>query len=207
MIAREDSTDGTRGPGRPRSTSADRALLDAVLDLLAEGGFGRLTMEAIAARAEVGKTTLYRRWRSPAEVVAAAVEDFVTDIRVPDTGKVAEDLLILMRQAVEVYRGRPGRVLPGLIAAMAESDAVAQAVRDGFLRERRAALATVLERGVTRGELRPGTDFELALDVLGGPLFYRILVTGGPLDDQLAQGIVDTMLRGLATAADSKEDS
>lgn len=207
MNSRPNTTEQTRGPGRPRSTRADRALLNAALDLLAEGGFSSLTMEAIAARAEVGKTTLYRRWRSPAEVVAAAVEDFVTDIRVPDTGRVAEDLSVLMRQAVDVYRGRPGRVLPGLLAAMSESDDVARAVRDGFLRERRAALSVVLERGVTRGELRPDTDLDLALDFLGGPLFYRILVTGGPLNEELAQGIVDTMLRGLARAADSKEDS
>jgi AcrR family transcriptional regulator len=196
--------------GRPRSQAADDAILWASLDLLAEGGYGGLTMEGIAARAGVGKATLYRRWKSCAEVVAAAVAGFVEgEIHIPDTGSVEGDLRLLMEQAVTTYRGRPGRIMPGLLAAMAESDAVAQAVRTRFLTGRREALATVVERAVARGELAADVDVALTLDFLGGPLFYRLLVTGGPLDDNLVRGVVNTMLYGLPKPydTDNKEES
>lgn len=173
---------------------------------MAEGGYAALTMEGIADRAGVGKATLYRRWKSPEEVVAAAVAAFVEEIRIPNTGSVEEDLRLLMRQAVEVYRGRPGRVLPGLLAAMAASEEVGRAVRDHFLEGRRAALATVVDRAVGRGELDPDVDVELILDFLGGPLFYRILVTGAPLDDDLAGGVVDVVLRGVGRAASASDE-
>ncbi len=190
----------TTGPGRPRSASADIAILEAAMDLMAEGGYGALTMEGIAARAGVGKATLYRRWKSPEEVVVAAVRAFVEEIRIPDSGSVEEDLRLLMRQAVDVYRGRPGQVLPGLLAAMAASEEVGRSVRERYLEGRRAALAAVLRRGMERRELRSDLDLELVLDFLGGPLFYRILVTGGSLDQSLAGRIVDLVLRGAAPA-------
>jgi hypothetical protein len=107
-----------------------------------------------------------------------------------------------MREAVELYSSSlPLRLMPKLIGAMAEHPELARAVRDGFLAGRRAALSEVLRRGIERGDLRPDLDLELALDVLGGPLFYRVLVTGGPLDEQLADGIADLILRGFAPDA------
>lgn len=207
MVGSSGSEGGvTTGPGRPRSERADAAILDATLDLLAEGGYAALTMEGIADRAGVGKTTLYRRWKSPEEAVVAAVSSFVEEIRIPDSGSVEEDLRLLMRQAVGVYRGRPGRVLPGLLAAMAASEEVGRSVRAHFLEGRREALAMVLRRGMERGELPRDADVELILDFLGGPLFYRILVTGGPLDAGLVHGVVDVVLHGVArTGSDFDE--
>lgn len=187
----------SRRPGRPRSEAATRAILEAAIDLMAEDGYEGLTMEGVAARAGVGKTTVYRRWASKEALVRATVQAFVSWIPIPDTGSVREDLLALERQAVSVYRGRPGRLMPALVSAMARSSALADAIRDDFLRSRRAALRTVLRKGQARGELRADADLELALDFLGGPLFYRLLVTGGPLDDGLAEGVVDVMLHGV----------
>jgi len=198
------SPDSRPGPGRPRSARVDRAILDATMDLLAADGFDGLTMEGIAERAGVGKATLYRRYKSRTEVVVATVAAFVEEITIPDTGMVEEDLILLEQQAVEVYQGRAGRVLPGLLAAMAASPDVAEAMRTGFLRARRQALATVVERGVARGELREDTNVELALDLLGGPLFYRLLVTGGSLDD-LARGVVRIMLHGMASSMEARK--
>ena len=104
-----------------------------------------------------------------------------------------------MREAVELYRGSlPGRLMPNLVGAMAQRPELARAVRDGFLARRRAALREVLRRGIERGDLRPDLDLELALDVFGGPLFYRLLVTGGPIDEQLAEGVAELILRGFA---------
>lgn len=188
-----------RRVGRPRSEEASRAILAATIDSLAEDGFEGLTMEGVAGRAGVGKTTIYRRWSSKEALVRAAVEAFVSGIAIPNSGSVREDLLALEREAVGVYRGKPGRVMPGLVSAMARHPELAASVREDFLRSRRAALRTVLRRGIERGEIREDADLELALDFLGGPLFYRLLVTGGPLDAALAEGVVDVMLHGLGT--------
>jgi AcrR family transcriptional regulator len=188
-----------RSLGRPREERADRAIVTATLELIAEHGVRDLRMDDIADRARVGKATIYRRHRSKDELVTAAVAALVSDIKVPDVGSTRRDLLELMRSAVDVYSGSvEAAVMPGLIDAMSRDAELARAVREGFLAGRRAALRAVLERGVERGDLRSDLDFELALDVLGGPLFYRLLVTGGPIDRELAEGVVELILRGFA---------
>lgn len=198
MHERTSGESRVRTIGRPRSKQADEVILTAALDLLATVGFDRMAMEGVAERAGVGKATLYLRWSSKEELVVAVVERFVSEITLPDTGTIEGDLLHLMHEAVRVYRGRPGDVMPGLVSALAYSPRLADALKDVFLKPRRAALRTVLERGVERGELRKDLDYELALDFLGGPLFYRLLITEGPLDDALAHGVVSTMLHGLS---------
>jgi AcrR family transcriptional regulator len=189
-----------RQMGRPKDARADRAILETTLELIADRGAHAFRTEDVAARAGVGKGAIYRRYRSKEELVTAAVAALVREeIAVPDTGSTRGDLLALMREAVELYRSSlPGRLMPKLIGAMADNQELARAVRDGFLAVRRSALSEVLRRGVERGDLRPDLDLELALDVLGGPLFYRLLVTGGPLDEQLAEGVADLILRGFA---------
>jgi AcrR family transcriptional regulator len=189
-----------RPPGRPRDARADRAILEATRELIAEVGVYGFRTDDVAARAGVGKGAIYRRYRSKDELVTAAVAALVDkEIAVPDTGSTRTDLLVLMREAVALYRGSAaGRLMPNLIGAMAEKPDLARAVRDGFLASRRGALNEVLRRGVERGDLRPDLDVDLALDVLGGPLFYRLLVTGGPLDEQLAESVADLILRGFA---------
>ena len=189
-----------RSIGRPRDPRADRAILQATLELIAERGVHEFLTEDVAARAGVGKGAIYRRYRSKDELVTAAIAAAVSEeIAVPDTGSTRADLLALMREAVQLYRGSlAGRLMPNLIGAMAQKPELARSVREGFLAARRSALAQVLRRGVERGDLRADLDLELALDVLGGPLFYRLLVTGGPIDEQLAEGVADLILRGFA---------
>jgi AcrR family transcriptional regulator len=186
--------------GRPRDERADRAILEATRELIAELGVYEFRTEDVAARAGVGKGAIYRRYRSKDELVTAAIAALVSEeIVVPDTGSTRGDLLFLMREAVELYRGSvAGRLMPNLLSAIAQKPELARAVRDGFLAGRRLALAQVLRRGVARGDLRADLDLELALDVLGGPLFYRLLVTGGPIDEQLAEGAADLILRGFS---------
>jgi AcrR family transcriptional regulator len=187
-----------RAMGRPRDARADGAILSATLGLMAEHGVRDLRMDDVADRAGVGKATIYRRYRSKDELVTAAIARLVSDIPVPDTGSTRSDLLALMRDAVAVYAGPVAAgVMPSLVEAMRRSPELARATRDGFLAGRRAALRAVLDRGVERGDLRRDLDVELALDVLGGPLFYRLLITGGPIDEGLASGVVDLILRGF----------
>lgn len=186
--------------GRPRDARADRAILEATLELIAERGVHAFRTEDVAARAGVGKGAIYRRHATKDDLVMAAVAALVSEeIVVPDSGSTRADLIALMREAVDLYRGSlPARLMPNLVSAMAARPELARVVREGFLIRRRSALAEVLRRGIDRGDLRPDVDFELVLDVLGGPLFYRLLITGGPIDEQLAEGVTELILRGFA---------
>jgi AcrR family transcriptional regulator len=189
----------SRPTGRPRDERADQAILAAALELMAEQGVRDLRVDDVARRAGVGKATIYRRYRSKEELVTSTVAQLVSEISLPDTGSTRGDLQALMRNAVRVYSGSlEAGVMPGLVDAMSRDANLAKTVREGFLAGRRAALRSVLERGVARGDLSPDLDFELALDVLGGPLFYRLLVTGGPIDEPLAEGVAELILRGFA---------
>lgn len=193
-----------RPAGRPREARADRAILAAALALMAEQGVRDLRMDDVAKRARVGKATIYRRYRSKDELITAAVAGLVSQIAIPDTGATRTDLLILMREAVGIYSSGPAAgLMPSLVAAMPSSPDLTRAVREGFLAGRRQALGRVLARGIARCDLRPDLDIELALDVLGGPLFYRLLITGGPIDEDLAAGVVELILRGFAPSADT----
>jgi AcrR family transcriptional regulator len=195
--------------GRPREARADRAIIEATLGLIAERGVHEFRTDDVASRAGVGKGAIYRRYRSKDDLVTAAVAVLVDEeIFVPDTGSTRADLLALMREAVTLYGGSlPGRLMPNLVSAMARRPELSRAVRDGFLAKRRAALAEVLRRGIERGDLRRDLDVELALDVLGGPLFYRLLITGGPIDEKLAENVAELILRGFAPDESTRADS
>jgi AcrR family transcriptional regulator len=197
-----------RAIGRPREARADRAILTATLQLMAEHGVRDLRMDDVADRAGVGKATIYRRYRSKDALVSDAIATLVSEIAIPDTGSTRDDLLALMRQAVELYSGSlAARLMPAVLEETRRNPELASTVRDEFLAGRRAALSVVLERGVRRGDLRRGLDLELALDVLGGALFYRLLVTGGPIDERLAEGVVELILAGFAPTRNLETES
>jgi len=170
------------------------------VELLAEGGYGRLTTAAVAKRAGISTATLYRHWRTKDELVVDAVSTLIDEIPVPDHDTVRSDLLALMRDAVQLYtRSVAARALRGVVTEMAHNDALSRTIRSHFIDARRRTLRQVLERGVARGELGRDIDYELALDLLAGPLYYRFLVTGGPIDDELAHGVVELILARWGT--------
>jgi AcrR family transcriptional regulator len=188
-----------RAKGRPRDPRIDRAILEATIELIAEHGVHDFRTEDVADRAGVGKGAIYRRYRAKDELVVAAVAALVIEITIPDTDSTRGDLLALMRDAVEVYTAPlAGKLMTNLVGAVAQQPELGQTIRSVFLADRRAALRQVLERGIERDDLRCDLDFELALDVLGGPLFYRLLITGGAIDEQLAEGVAELILRGFA---------
>lgn len=191
--------------GRPRDARTDRAILAASLELIAEVGIHEFRMDDVAERARVGKSAIYRRYRSKDELVGATVAALVSEIEVPDTGQTREDIVALMDGAVDVYTD-PIRaaVMPSLVGAMQRRPDLARTIREGFLTGRRDALREVLARGIGRGDLAADLDMELALDVLGGPLFYRLLITGGPIDHELAEGVADLVMRGFAHTTKEK---
>jgi AcrR family transcriptional regulator len=194
---------GRRPVGRPREARADRAIRTAALELIAEHGVQALRVADVARRAGVGKATIYRRYRSKDQLVTEAVGGLVdAEIEIPDSGSTREDLLVLMREAVELYGGGTlaAKLMPSVVDELSRNAELAAIARDRFLTERRAALRVVFERGIDRGDLDRDLDVEFALDVLAGPLFYRLLITGGPIDEDLAQAVVELIVRGLAPA-------
>lgn len=190
------------GPGRPRSQAAHDAILTASIALIREVGYDAVTMDGVAARAGVGKATLYRRWKTKEALVCEALERIMRSLPTPDTGTTRGDLLALMKDQESLYADpATGGLLSGMVAAMNRNERIAEVVRGTFVAARQAAMEEVLRRGVRRGDLRRGTDLELALDLLNGPLFYRFLFTGKPVDARLTRAVVDAVLRALGPAA------
>ncbi|HET6546955.1 MAG TPA: TetR/AcrR family transcriptional regulator [Solirubrobacter sp.] len=189
-----------RRPGRPVEARATQAALDSALDLIAERGLHGVTTNAVAERARTSKATMYRRWPTKDALIADAIGTLVNrQIEIPDTGSLAGDLRELLRAAVELYSTpRAAALMPELVAGVARDPGLAGAVRSGFLPARRRALEEVLRRAAERGELRDDVDHDLCLDLLGGVVFYRLLVTGGPLDDRLADDLTAVLLRAIA---------
>ncbi len=155
---------------------SEDAILRAVLDLVAEHGVSGLTVDAVAARAGVGKQTIYRHWGSRAHLIHAAISCMAGVDDVPDTGSLRGDLAVLLDQLVAfLTRSDAGRVLPSLIDA-AERDPELADLRAVNIAQRRATFEHVLRRGVERGEVEPGLDLDLVIDLLAGPFFYRRLM-------------------------------
>ena len=193
------TTEEPRRPGRPRSEEARRAILHAALDLAAEHRPRGVAMDAIARRAGVSKETLYRWWRSKAEVlVEAMAERGAETIPLPETGSLAGDLRRFLRATAASADEPTRRILRALAAEAASDPGYAELVRDRFLVRRRAALETLLQRAVRAGQLDPARA-ALALDLVFGSLWYRVIFGLGPVDQEWADGVADA-ISALATA-------
>ena len=186
--------------GRPRSAEAHEAILRATLELLSEQGLQRLSMEAVRIRAGVGKATIYRRWPSKVELVKEAIGRMRVDVAPDDTGSFRGDYLAFIASIVTnlTAAASPG-LMPRLMSEASHDPALLELIHESLDRPRRAAARTVLERGVERGELRPDIDFDLAIDLLSGPIVYRNLLSGGDLS-RLAgypERVVDAVVSGI----------
>jgi AcrR family transcriptional regulator len=171
------------------------AILDAVIDGLIEHGYQQLTVEGVAARAGVHKTTLYRWWSGKPALVAEALAQRMLTGPVPDTGTTRGDLVAWLRVTIANYTGaRAGVAMPALIGDLAATPDGLAAFRRAFLTERRAGCAELVRRGMAAGDLPADTDVELVLDVLAGTVFYRELVSGIPITDELPERLVDLLL-------------
>jgi len=186
--------------GRPRSEARRAAILAAAGDLMIEGGLRAATMEAIAARAGVGKATVYKWWPSRG---AVAMEGFMLRASdswtLPEGVPAAEGLRILVVAAVRLFQDTPAGPLMRALTADAQSDPeIARALREQWLGPRRAVAAEIIRDGVRRGELRPDLDLATTLDLVFGPVYYRLLFSHEPLDEAFAERCVEQMLSGIA---------
>ena len=188
-----------RSPGRPRSAEAHRAILDAALDLFVEQGWHAMSVEGVAARAGVGKATVYRRWRSKEELIADAVAELVFEAELPDHGSVRADLEALLgAMQAALSATRAGEVFPRMAAEIAAGSSLGRTYLARVVAPRVAILRQVLERGMARGELRADLNPDVALGLLVGPLIVWRLTGGlGGAAPGDAAAVVDTALRGL----------
>jgi AcrR family transcriptional regulator len=190
----------SRPPGRPRSARADRAILDAALALFVEEGFDAMTVEGVAARAGVAKTTVYRRWGSKEDLVVAAIARMIGDVRTPDTGSLRDDLVDLLTQMTTLLTGTvAGEVLPRMLGEVARQTPLGRAYVAGVLQPRFRELDMVLRRGVERGELPADADLELARDLVIGPMIVRRVLGRMPRRRlrEAAERLTDTVLAAL----------
>lgn len=163
-------------PGRPRSAQSHQAMLQATLELLAEVGFNAMSMDAIAARAGVGKTTIYRRYSSKAELVADAIESLREEVSIPDTGNLANDLDALIESAAQITLSPIGRQTVAIITSSALSNPeFAQTYWAKYLQPRRQAFAVVLERAKARNEVQADLDPGLVFDTMSGIMLYALI--------------------------------
>ena len=184
--------------GRPRSAAVDQAILDAAVELFIELGYDGLTMEGVAVRAGVGKTTVYRRYPGKVELVMAAAERLSRQKGpTPDTGTLRGDLLALARGFRRMLMTDAGKAIPATLAANARNPELALAHRN-FIAQRRADSAGVISRAVARGELAAEVDVDLVLDLLTAPLFLRAFITGQSLDDAYLASLVAAVLRSFS---------
>ncbi len=188
-----------RGPaasarGRPRDPTLDARILDQVLALLASHGYAGLTLDELASRSGVAKTTILRRWPSKAAVAAAGVERLaLQSVDVPDSGTLWGDLHALLHAAVDTFARGSGQFVPRLLREAGHHPEITDLLFT-VIHTRRQAYRRVLALAIARGELAPTGDQELLIDLLIGPIWTRLLITRDPITSEYVDSVVETVL-------------
>src|SRR5580700_8073118 len=184
-----------RSPGRPRSEQARLSILRSALQLLGKKGFSDLTIEAVAAHANVGKATVYRWWPNKAALTADAFASSTTrKLHFPDTGSVRTDMSQQMRQLIKIFRSRRGRIVSAILGGGQSDRDLIAAFRERFLWPRRREAYATLQRGIERGELRNNVDMDLLLDSLYGPIYMRFLIRHDKLTPEFVDHLCELTL-------------
>jgi AcrR family transcriptional regulator len=188
-----------RRPGRPRSERADRAIIDAALDLFAEHGVEGLCIEDVAARAGVGKATIYRRWPGKEDMLLDALAALKTPLPEPRGDSARDDLVaVLQAMAADYADPRRARQFALLLGEGAKFPRLMSRYTETVVEPRREVIRAVLRAGVASGELRPDTDLEAALFMLTGAVLARGKFQPEAVSAGYAERVVDELLRGLA---------
>ena len=181
-----------------RADRSKQAILAATRELLTDGGtVGSLTVEAVAARSGVAKTTIYRRWRDKWELALDAVMiDMLPRFADPvDVGDTREELMTFLDSVVKTMSRPPlGPAMQGLVSEIATTPELARVYREHVVEPRRRQLRPVIERGIARGDFRPDTDVVEVHELSLGPVFYRLLFSGWRLNRKLSTSLVDAAL-------------
>lgn len=201
---RPQKTPGTAKRGRPRSAAARKKILAAAAAMLNEGGLSAVTMEGIAARAGVGKPTIYREWPNAQAVAMAA---FLETVKLPGSeqqkvgaqhkGSAVQTLRLHLARVAQVFSTSTGRHTAMMIAAAQNDSELAKVFRTGFIINRREEGRAILTWAIATREVRADIDVEVALDLIYSPLYFRLLVSQGSLDADYTDAVVDMVMKGF----------
>jgi AcrR family transcriptional regulator len=197
-----DSVDGIAGqtprPGRRRDHTRGPEILDAALEVLAETGYDRMTIDLVAARAKAGKATVYRRWSSKAELVIDAVacmkKDDIDPADLPDTGTLRGDLIAMIKPHAIEDNERKLRVMAGLMSMLSRDPDLAEAVNTAIVEPRVAVTRLLMRRAADRGEISPGCDIETLSLIAPSMVVFRVLVLKRPVDRAFLVSLIDGVL-------------
>lgn len=184
--------------GRPRNVETQSSILSASYELLLESGFGAVTVEKIAERAQVSKATIYKWWPNKAAVVMDGfLSAAAARLPVPDTGSVFQDILEHATNMAQFMISREGSIFLEIIGEGQVDSGLAEAFRTRYIQPRRMEVRTILNRGLQRGELDKDLDIALCTDLIYGPIFYRLLVTGDRVDKSYVEQLVTHVFTGI----------
>jgi AcrR family transcriptional regulator len=186
----------------------DSAIREAALELLAEVGYDRMTMDGVAARARASKATIYRRWPGKRELVLDSIRCRTEQhFDVPDTGTLRDDLIATLRVMSTKIGQRDVDLMAGVMRAMRNTPDLADTVRARTLEAKRYVGNTIVARAVARGELRAGADPEVFHETAPALMFFRILVVDQPVDDAFIVHVADDILVPLLTASGRRSNA
>ncbi len=200
MTVLESAGGEARQRGRPRSEKARKAIMDAAAELLLARGLSAVSMDAVAERAGVSKATIYRWWPTKESLALDALyTEWATVQPGPrDTGTLRGDLLSLLRPWARLATSKPyGRVIGALVTEAQTDPAFAAEYQQRVVEPRRDQARAIFRRAIERGEIRPDTKIEVAVDMVYGPLYHRLLHGHAPLNDRFVRDVVDLALAGL----------
>ncbi|MDR7271719.1 AcrR family transcriptional regulator [Pelomonas saccharophila] len=193
-----------RKPGRPPSEEARRLALATAYRILIEEGLGRLTIERVAAESGVSKPTIYRTWTNAQDLAMAAfMAHPPSDEPLPRAHSVRARLRAHLAGVIATFATPRGRQITLTMASADPDSELAKAFRNQVILKSREAGRQIIEAAMAAREIRSGIDIEVALDMIYGPLFFRLLVGHRPLSLQLAEQLVETLFTGVGAAPDS----
>jgi AcrR family transcriptional regulator len=186
--------------GRQLDASRDAALRDAALELLAEIGYDRLSIDAVAARAKASKMTIYRRWSGKAELVVDALSSLRKPGDVPDTGSLRGDLEALASRSESPDVRFDAKLVLGVVSALARNPELRQVIREQFIGRGGVRLRQVFERAVSRGEIPPDRNLDLLVSIFPAMAIHHLLIFGELPDAIFTTQLMDEIILPLATA-------
>jgi AcrR family transcriptional regulator len=195
---RREPTVNQETAGQKRGEQVRELILETAIDLVFEAGFRSVSVESIAARSGVAKTTIYRRWPNKAAVVMDAFMARVgSGTLFPTARKVTDRIRLQMHAMAKVFMGKDGALVRGLLAEAQCDPELAVAFRERWTLPRRAMAVAVFREAIEQGELRRGIDPETAIDLLYAPLYYRLLMGTGDLSQNYIEGLFEHGMKGL----------
>ncbi|MBH0333438.1 TetR family transcriptional regulator [Brevibacillus brevis] len=184
--------------GRPRNVETHKSILFSSYELLLEDGFKAVTVDKIAERAKVSKATIYKWWPNKAAVIMEGFLYAATErLPVPDTGSTFQDICIHATSLTRFLTSREGNIIKELIGEGQLDPNLALEYRERFFQPRRMQAKELFEKGIQRGDLKENLDVELCIDLVYGPIFYRLLVTGDELNDSYMLDLVTNAFEGI----------